>query len=77
MESKTAAEPGPKKEITYQVARITHYVLMRFHSEDDGNGLVSGGIEKIGEFDTEEKAEAIRCLLEPTRPVSLTSGDVT
>ncbi|MEN5063578.1 hypothetical protein [Achromobacter aegrifaciens] len=55
----------PNKIVEYQVRPVTRYIITRYHNETTPTGDASGGVETIGEFDNQVKAELIaRALVE-------------
>lgn len=49
----------PNKIVEYQVRPVTRYIITRYHNETTPTGGASGGVETIGEFDNQVRAELI------------------
>lgn len=49
----------PNKIIEYRVRPVTRYIITRYHNETSPTGGSTGGVETLGEFDNQVKAELI------------------
>lgn len=64
------------KTVEYRVRPVIRYQVTRFYCEEKENGLGSGGVESLGEFDNESQAFKVSNALSDLE-IKMFYGDVS